>query len=90
MPVVSKVTETLFNQAKAELEHVSPLVVAQANHLSMKTVLMIKGSETFKDYEAQREAQHPKSTKPPLGKRFDSIEAKIDELLHLVRQNRLL
>lgn len=90
MPTVSRVTETLFNHVRAELEHFDPITIAMSNRLSMKTILMIKGSETFTDYEKQKEAQHPRSVKPPLGKRFDIIEQKIDELLGYVKQNRLL
>jgi hypothetical protein len=90
MAVVNKVTSTLFLHLKSELEYVDPITVAMANHLSLKTILMVKGSANYQDYLDQKSAQHPKSTKPPLAARLDIIELQLKEILTLLREPRLL
>jgi hypothetical protein len=88
MPSGLKVTNELFDQLKNELNYSDPLTVAIKNHLSVKTILMIKGSNSFSDYEAQKRAQHP-PTKFSVPKRLDIIEDKLDKLIEASRQNRL-
>lgn len=90
MSVVSKVTEVLFDQIKASLEYADPTTVAIANHLSVKTILQIKGSADYADYEAQKKAQHPVSTKKTLAERLDTIEDTLNTILLLAKENRLV
>lgn len=90
MATVNKVTEVLFDQIKAELEYIDPTTAAIKNHLSVKTILQIKGSADFADYEASKKAQHPVSTKKPLADRLDDIEAKLNTILMLAKENRLV
>lgn len=88
MPTVNKVTEVLFDQIKTELEFVDPTTAAMKNHLSVKTILQIKGSENYKDYEAMKKAQHPPTTFSMRDMLVD-INNKLDTLLNYTRENRL-
>ena len=89
MPTVSKVTATLFDQIKTQLDYVSPHTAAVDNHLSMKTILMIKGSADFDEYEAQKHAQHPASNQKPLREMLAEISSKLDRLINSSKENRL-
>lgn len=89
MSTVSKVTEVLFDQIKAELEFVDPTTTAIKNHLSVKTILQIKGSEDFKDYEAQKRAQHPASKQRSMRDMLIDIDNKLTTLLNRSKENRL-
>lgn len=88
MPTVSKVTRELFKQLKDELIYAEPLTVAIKNSLSMKTILMVKGSASYTEYEAQKKAQHP-PTQFSIPKRLDLIENKLDMILHAMRNGQV-
>lgn len=88
MPAGIKVTRELFVQIKDELEYSEPLTVAIKNHMSVKTILQIKGSASFTEYEAMKKAQHP-PVKFSIPDRLDVIEDKLDKLLEATRENRL-
>lgn len=90
MPTVNKVTEVLFDQIKTELDFVDPNTAAIKNRLSEKTILMIKGSADFAEYEAQKRAQHPMSKLPSIRIMMGEMNAKLDQVLALSKENRLL
>lgn len=89
MPSGLKVTQELFTQIKNELAYSEPLTVAIKNHLSVKTILQIKGSVNFRNYEEITRKLHPEvrfSVKPIL----EEIDRKLDILIAASQQNRLL
>lgn len=88
MPSGLKVTRELFVQLKDELLYSEPLTVAIKNHMSLKTILQVKASGAYTDYEAMKKAQHP-PTKFSMRDRMDAIEDKLDHLIYLAKDNRL-
>lgn len=88
MPVGIKVTRELFVQIKDELVYSEPLTVAIKNHMSVKTILQIKGAASFTEYEAMKKAQHP-PTKFSIPDRLDSLELKMDHILELLQDKKL-
>lgn len=89
MPAGIKVTRELFVQLKDELVYSEPLTVAIKNHMSVKTILQIKGSASFTDYEAMKRAQHPK-TKYSMREQIEQINEKLDRILVASGENKLL
>ena len=89
MPVGLRVTEELFIQLKDELLYSEPLTVAIKNHMSIKTILQIKGSQFYTDYVAMKKAQHP-PTKYSMRQEITNINEKLDRLLYAASDNRLL
>lgn len=90
MPTVSRVTPALFNAIKAELEHIDPTTAAMKNHLSVKTILQIKGSLNFHEYEQSKRAQHPAPKNPPMPEQLAQINQKLDMLIAESKTNKLL
>jgi hypothetical protein len=69
---VAKITEEHFNDVKRSLKnkwrwtrftkrHIEE--IAELHGISLKTVMQIKNSETYKDYQDQNKAQHPPQVK---------------------------
>lgn len=84
-----KVTEELFRQVKNELQYSDALMVAIKNHMSVKTVLQVKGSTNYGEYKAQVKAQHP-PTQFSMRDAVIEISAKLDNLIHAMTENKLL
>ena len=58
---MKRVDEQLFNQVKSGLRNkwTSAEKVARRNELSAKTILQIRGSKNYEEYQQQNKAQHP-------------------------------
>lgn len=58
---MKRVDEQLFNQVKSGLRNkwTSAEKVARRNELSVKTILQIRGSKNYEEYQQQNKAQHP-------------------------------
>lgn len=84
-----KVTEEFFRQAKYELQYSDPLTVAIKNHVSIKTILQIKGSQNYLEYRAQVKAQHP-PTQFSMRDAIIDLSNKMDNLIHAMTENKLL
>lgn len=91
MPAGVKITEELFTQIKTELEYIDPTTAAIKNHMSVKTILQIKGSADYKDYVAMREAQHPAAKSNQISQRelLEGIDHKLNRLLVIANDNKL-
>lgn len=88
MPVGLKVTAELFTQIKNELKYSDPTTVAIKNHMSIKTILQVKGSQTYADYVAQKRAQHPPQTFS-MRTLLEELNRKVDILIEVNRENKL-
>jgi hypothetical protein len=88
MPSGIKVTRELFRQIKQELVHSEPLTVAIKNKMSVKTILQVKGSADYSDYEAMKRAQHP-PVKHSMRDQLNEINTKVDKVLALAQENKL-
>ena len=81
--MAKRVTKELFLQLKRELESTSVQMIAFGNGLSEKTVLQVKGSKNFADYQAQVKAQHPpvknsmRDTVAEINEKLERIESMI-------------
>lgn len=80
------ITAEWFRDLKRELKHSDPLTVAIKNHLSVGTILKVKSSKAFDDYEALKRAAHPPTKESmrdavvDLNKKMDKVLRAVDEL----------
>lgn len=57
---MKRLDDLTFRMIKKELHwYTPPVAVAVKNHVGLKTVLQVKGSKDFEEYQAQTRAQHP-------------------------------
>lgn len=59
MSHIAKLTEEYFNETKAYLRWHTNHRTAKRTGLSLKTVLQIRGSRNYIEYQQQNKAQHP-------------------------------
>ena len=81
-----KITEEWFRDLKRELKHSDPLTVAIKNHLSMSTILKVKSSKDYGDYEALKKSTHPpvkesmRDAVVDLNKKMDKVLREVNDL----------
>lgn len=59
MPHIKKLTPQYFEDTKRIMRWTTNKRTANKTGLSLKTVLQIRGSKTYKEHQEQNKAQHP-------------------------------
>ena len=59
--MIHKLTEEYFNDIKRTLRWTTNKRAAYKHGVSLKTALQVRGSKNYKEYQEQKNAQHPET-----------------------------